>query len=200
MLSLFNLLLLAYKFIIFLKLFKLVTFVITSCILSVVCPVIKTDPTEGMIARSASHMIASLVFLYLSLTFGTRFRVCNDPLEIWTFSGVLFLPLLRAFTVCRLMRLHTTKKTKGPSTIAFNICCNGVNVFLITKLTTFHRAPFNALVIVCVRFTKPFPVPLKHLWLWSKKCFENTVANLHVAPCLHASCVKASEARIKFFY
>jgi hypothetical protein len=97
----FNFLLLLHKLIIFLKLFKLVTVPITSCMLAVLHPVAKTYPTELIPARSASHMNATLIFLNLSLTFGTCFRVCENPLQIWTLSVVFLFPLLCAFTVVK---------------------------------------------------------------------------------------------------
>ena len=186
MLRFLNLLLFAHELIIFLKLFKLVAFVIASSGLPMVFPFVKTNPTEFMFTRSTSHMIATLIFLNLPLTRWTRFRVCHNPLKIRTLSSVFLLPLLSTLTVCRLMRLQTTKKAKWSSAFAFNIRRNWVNVFLITKLTTFNWTPFNALVVVGVRFAKPFPVALKHLRLGSQKTFEDTVAYFHVAASLHA--------------
>jgi hypothetical protein len=96
------------------------------------------------------------------------------------------------------VRLQSTTPAKGRSTIAFNICYYRVNVFLITKLTAFHRAPFNALVIICVRFAKSFPVSFKNFWLGSKESFKKTMTYFHVASCLHAFSFNARKARFDY--
>ena len=186
MLCFLNLLLLASEVLIFIKLFELITLPITSCMIAVLLPVAKTDPTIFIFAQTASHMNATLIFLNLSLTRWTSFRVCKNPLNIWAFSGILFPPLLSTFAVCRLMRIQTTWEAKRSSAIALHIRGIGVNVFLIEKLATFPWAAFNKLVFVCVRSAKLNPVFLKHIWVNRKESFEDTVANLNVAPRLHA--------------
>ena len=82
MLCFLNLLLLASEVLIFIKLFELVTIPITSCMIAVLLPVAKTDPTILIFAQTASHMNATLIFLNLSLTRWTSFRVCKNPLNI----------------------------------------------------------------------------------------------------------------------
>ena len=186
MLCFFNFLLLIHEVIIFIKLFELVTIPISSCMIAMLLPVAKTDPTILIFAQKASHMNATFIFLYLLVTRWTSFRVCENPLSISAFSGIVFPPLLSNFAVCRLMRIQTTWEAKRSSAIALHIRGIGVNVFLIEKLATFPWAAFNKLVFVCVRSAKPNPVFLKHLWVNSKESFEDTVANLNVAPRLHA--------------
>ena len=186
MLCFFNFLLLIHEVIIFIKLFELVTIPISSCMIAVLLPVAKTDPTILIFAQKASHMNATLIFLYLLVTRWTSFRVCENPLSISAFSGIVFPPLLSNFAVCRLMRIQTTWEAKRSSAIALHIRGIGVNVFLIEKLATFPWAAFNKLVFVCVRSAKLNPVFLKQIRVNSKESFEDTVANLNVTPRLHA--------------
>lgn len=59
------------------------------------CPVCKTHPAELVVTRanSAGHVVAALVLLDGSLTFGTGFRICHNPGQVLRLSTRFFVPL-----------------------------------------------------------------------------------------------------------
>ena len=84
-----------------------ITLVVTSRRRSVLLPVPKTYPAKLVSAalNLTGHVIATLVFLNSSLTFGTWLRVSHYPCKILRFCSVLYLPKLYNVTVSGLVTL-----------------------------------------------------------------------------------------------
>jgi hypothetical protein len=62
-------------------------------------PGTQAKPAEFIAALAAGHVHASLVFLDGPLALGARFRVCNDPCQVFTLSTILDVPLLDSVAV-----------------------------------------------------------------------------------------------------
>jgi hypothetical protein len=81
-LGILRLLLLFLEPFVLLKLFELVTLVITAAGLAVLLPAAEADPAELMLARMAGHMVAALVLLNRLLAVWAHLAISNDPLKV----------------------------------------------------------------------------------------------------------------------
>lgn len=171
-----------------LQLIEFIALVIATACRSVILPQSQANPTELVFTSDASHVIAPLIFLDALLAVWTRLRVSHDPLHIGTFRRVLFIPLHGNFAVSRLVALIAAQEAERSPAVAPHFCYGGVNAFLVTHLTPLGRAPLDPLVIIGVRFAKPFPIRFE--LLRGQQSLEDAVAYFDIAINLHALCVE----------
>ena len=169
---------------------KLITFVVSSCLLIMVLPISQTKPTELMMTSWTSHVITALIFLDRFSTFWIRARFCvsNHPCYVIRLVPVLEIPFCSQLAVTRPMRNFATFEAKSQSTLTSYIF-NGKISSLYAVSTTGSRAPFDAFVVVCERLTVEFKVGL--LGLKTLKYFlPNRMRNFHGAFLLKGNRIK----------
>lgn len=105
-------------------------------------------------------MIASLILLNWLSALRTLFGISHDPCYILTFCWVLKFPIASGCTIAWPVRFKAASEAKWVPTFAWNICYTIV-LILNTIITPWVWAPPNILVIISVRFAKPFHVSLQ---------------------------------------
>ena len=117
-----------------------------ACFSRVILVVTETKPTKFILAISASHMHASLVFLNARLAFGTGLSVHFEPkIRVSIIVATRSVnPSCEHFTVNWLVSLFETAKTETLAALAPHI--NGVCKLLVNNhLTFFAWTPFRIL-------------------------------------------------------
>lgn len=148
--------LLFHKLIIFLKFFFIfVTFVITSCCISMLTPITQTYPAKLMeaILLSARHVVTPLIFFYRTLTFRTCLSVSNNPSYIFWFSIRFFIPKLNYVAITGWMLFKTTRQTSLKTTFALNCRLNRELHSLKAVFTSFLTAPTEKSILISKGFT-----------------------------------------------
>lgn len=74
--------------------------VVAASLRAVQLPLRQAEPAEVVLAFLTRDVIASLVLLDVRVTFGARLGVRSEPLDIFSFVGLLLDPLFREFARC----------------------------------------------------------------------------------------------------
>ena len=155
---------------------------------------------EAASSRSSTrHKGATLVFFDRLIALWTFFCVCFDPFRVCGFVRVLNLPFLNYFALTRLVTLSWALQARHLETEALYEPQRRVGIYQKAVLAAFPTAPSYLLVLFCELSKQQSPILSRNVLVTLEEVQEIRVANLHVAPLLHASRLAAVSFSLNLF-
>jgi hypothetical protein len=124
-------------------------------------PFCQTQPAKTVVAFSAVHVHASLVFFDVGVALWTRFTISLDPCKIFRIIFFFFNPKLNKVAFSRQMIFLAAFETESVTTSALDNIIVAVLAFFNNIAASFLRTPLDTFVVISKLLAVPSQILLK---------------------------------------